>query len=98
MNILTDRRMEFAAESIIGDRANQQDAYAIAAWEEIEPAPGLVVCIADGMGGHAFGAEAARVAITHALDTFLSTHQDMYCRLQACVQQRTAQSPRPSAA
>ena len=78
--------MELAAESIVGDRTNQEDAYAIASWEDRTASPGVAVCIADGMGGHAFGAEAARAAVTGALDAFLTGEQDLEYRLQAAVE------------
>ena len=78
--------MELAADSIVGDRQNQEDAYAVASWENGRASPGVAVCIADGMGGHAFGAEAARAAVTGALDAFLNGERDVGHSLQAALE------------
>jgi len=60
---MSDRRPRPATGAIIGRRAEQQDAVLAEPTERDDGAPGLLLIVADGMGGHAGGQVASQVAI-----------------------------------
>lgn len=63
---------DFAGRQTVGARASQEDAYAFSEITDAEGEKGLLVVVADGMGGHSAGELASEVA----LETFVATfHQ-----------------------
>lgn len=72
---------EYASRASKGARSYQEDAVALHAesedgtsvFEAAGRAPRLTAVLADGMGGHAGGARASKLACTHFLDTFVGT-------------------------
>ena len=73
-------------KSIVGDRQSQQDAHAMASWACPELGPSIVVAVADGMGGHSHGGEAAKLAVTASIDTLLACDGTRLERLQHAVE------------
>lgn len=60
---MSKRRPRPATGAIVGRRAEQQDAVLAEPVERDDGAPGLLLIVADGMGGHAGGQVASQVAV-----------------------------------
>ena len=73
-----------AGAQILGDRDEQQDDLG-GGVSEIDGEPGLFLALADGMGGHAGGALAARLAIEGALTGFAAPRRNTPARLRAAL-------------
>ncbi|MCI4645012.1 MAG: protein phosphatase 2C domain-containing protein [Hyphomonadaceae bacterium] len=71
-----------AGAQILGDRAEQQDDFA-GAEIELEGQTGLILALADGMGGHAGGALAAQLAVEGAVAGFRAAEGRVHMRLHA---------------
>jgi len=69
---LRTERFDVALDAIIGDRSSQQDAAAISRANLFPIGDGedVVLCLADGMGGHSGGEIAARTAVNVAISRF----------------------------
>ena len=67
---LTPER-DFAGRQILGKRAEQEDAYAFSEIPGVDGAPnGLLIVLADGMGGHSAGHEASDLAVRAFVSAF----------------------------
>jgi serine/threonine protein phosphatase PrpC len=60
---MSRRRPQPATGAIVGRRAEQQDAVLAEPVERDDGAPGLLLIVADGMGGHAGGQMASQIAV-----------------------------------
>lgn len=74
---------------ILGDREEQQDDLA-AATAMIDGEKGLILVLADGMGGHRGGALAARLAVEGAMRGFLTSQGEVPGRLLHALEQANA--------
>ncbi len=86
-SVLSADTLDGAGDAIVGDRSEQQDAFQLAVWTG-RGAPaggGLAGGRADGLGGHAGGAIAARAAVNAGLAAFLGQDGALGDRLErAC--------------
>ena len=73
-----------AGAQILGDRKDQQDDLG-GRPVEFDGTPGLLLALADGMGGHAGGALAARLAVESALEGFTEPRRSVPARLRAAL-------------
>lgn len=64
--------IEPAVGSIVGGRDEQQDATRVERFDAGDGTPGLLLLVADGMGGHAGGREASRIAVDTYGSIFLA--------------------------
>jgi protein phosphatase len=64
--------LDFAGDSILGDRKTQDDAFAFATAVDEDGGHVLLMSLADGMGGYAGGAQASRIAVTNSIDAYLA--------------------------
>lgn len=61
---------DFAGRQTRGSRRHQEDAYAFSIIEEAKENAGLLVVVADGMGGHAAGEQASELAVQTFIPAF----------------------------
>ncbi len=66
---MTELGQSWAGGQKVGRRARQEDAYAVLPHSD-EDSVSLLLVVADGMGGHAGGAEAAQGAVDSFIDAF----------------------------
>jgi serine/threonine protein phosphatase PrpC len=66
-------RVEYAELSLMGHRDDNQDRVSIAVGEHA-----ALLCVVDGMGGHAEGARAAETALKSMLESFWHTPQPLF--------------------
>lgn len=67
---------------IKGERSGQEDEFDIRLIDERDGSKGLLLVLADGMGGYAGGAMASRTAILHFVDRFMASGGEVNARLQ----------------
>lgn len=74
----------YAADQIIGDRGEQQDAFAIHDEAQAEglPQTHLLLVLADGMGGHSGGAVASSVAVEAFVESYRQAEGPVISRLR----------------
>jgi serine/threonine protein phosphatase PrpC len=72
---------EFAGRQCLGKRAAQEDSYAFSEIDGGEGAKGLLVVVADGMGGHAAGEFASDLAVRKFVAAFHRPGESIAARL-----------------
>jgi protein phosphatase len=84
--------LDASGDAILGDRSGQEDCLAITRWHAPgkKNAGGLLVALADGMGGHSSGEVASQLAVSAATKTFLSTQGEIAERLNRACQAANA--------
>jgi len=76
----------FAGRQCLGKRSEQEDAYAFSEISTGEGAPsGLLIVLADGMGGHSAGHEASDLAVGAFVSAFLRKSSELPARLTAAL-------------
>ena len=76
----------FAGRQCLGKRSEQEDAYAFSEISTGEGAPsGLLIVLADGMGGHSAGHEASDLAVGAFVSAFLHKSSELPARLTAAL-------------
>jgi serine/threonine protein phosphatase PrpC len=76
----------FAGRQCLGKRSEQEDAYAFSEIPLGERAPGgLLIVLADGMGGHSAGQEASDLAVGAFVSAFLRGTSELSARLTAAL-------------
>ena len=81
---LSSAEFSCAGGQILGDRSDQQDDLG-GRPVDMDGVPGLFLALADGMGGHAGGALAARLAVEGALEGFAEPRRSVPARLRAAL-------------
>ena len=77
---------DFAAEQCLGKRSEQEDAYAFSEMPGGDGAPGgLLIVLADGMGGHSAGHEASDLAVRSFVAAFCHRSSGLAARLSAAL-------------
>lgn len=65
---------DIAGDQILGERDRQEDYYAYVILDDVDfPIKGLLGVLADGMGGHAAGDQASKIAVETFADVFLNS-------------------------
>jgi len=77
---------DFAGQQCLGKRAEQEDAYAFSEIPGRDGAPGgLLIVLADGMGGHSAGHEASSLAVGAFVSAFHHRNSGIPARLTAAL-------------
>src|SRR4051794_29491952 len=70
---------DFAGRQCLGSRRGQEDAYA---FSELPNGEGIVVVVADGMGGHSAGEFASEMALKNFVAAFHNAQGQVASRLE----------------